>query len=110
MSAPRKDPIDPARIRRQPRQFGAMDRRLVYEGHVRRLGVAELALYALLVCVSDPRGLSYYSERRLCELLGIGAERLKRARCALTQGGLILYRHPLYQLLDLPEAPHEERA
>ena len=100
-----KQPVDPARIRRMPRQFGAVDRHLVYHGHIRRLSAAESALYLLLICVSDPAGLSYYSDRRLGELLGLEPEPLARARCGLEHKGLILYQHPFYQLLDLPPAP-----
>lgn len=100
-----KHPIDPRRIRRMPRQFGALDRRLIYREHVCGLGLADIALYALLVCVSDPQGLSYYSDRRLCELLHLEPEVLARARYGLEHSGLILYRHPFYQLLDLPERP-----
>lgn len=100
-----KRPIDPARIRRMPRQFGALDRNLIYQNHVRQLGHAAFAFYALLVCVSDPQGLSYYSDRRLCELLRLEPELLARARYALLHLGLILYHPPFYQLLDLPEGP-----
>ena len=100
-----KRPVDPVRIRRMPRQFGAIDRNLIYRNHVRRLGPAELALYALLVCVSDLEGLSYYSDRRLCELLHLEQEPLARARGVLINANLILYQPPIYQLLDLPEVP-----
>jgi hypothetical protein len=100
-----KRPVDPARIRRIPRQFGAIDRNLIYRNYVGRLGLAELALYALLVCVSDTQGLSYYSDRRVCELLPLEPELLARARYALVHLGLILYQPPIYQLLDLPEGP-----
>jgi hypothetical protein len=97
-----KRPIDPVRIRCVPRQFGALDRNVVYGNHVRRLGLEAFALYALLVCVSDPLGLSYYSDRKLCVLLGLQSEELTRARAALVHFGLILHRPPFYQLLDLP--------
>jgi hypothetical protein len=100
-----KHPIDPQRIRRLPRQFGAVDRNLVYHGHIRRLSAAQSALYLLLVCVSDPAGLSYYSDRRLGELLGLEPEPLAQARRGLVHQGLILYERPFYQLLDLPSAP-----
>ena len=99
-----KRPIDPARVRRMPRQFGALDRNLVYRNHVGRLGRDAFALYALLVCVSDPLGLSYYSDRKLCQLLGLEPELLARARYALVHFGLVLHQPPFYQLLDLPEA------
>ena len=100
-----KQPVDPTRLRHLPRQFGAIDRNLVYQGHLQQLGLAEIALYALLLCVSDPQGLSYYSDRRLGELLGLESEALKRARHGLVQQRMLLYRAPFYQLLDLPEAP-----
>ena len=100
-----KVPVDPDRIRRVPRQFGAVDRNLVYHGHIRRLSPAEAALYLLLLCVSDPQGLSYYSERRLGELLNLDPEPLKHARHGLVQKGLILHHPPFYQLLDLPPTP-----
>jgi len=100
-----KYPVDPTRIRQIPRQFGAIDREFIFGEHIRRLTPEETALYALLVCVSDPQGLSYYSDRRLGELLGLSMEEILRARLGLLRTGLILYEHPMYQLLDLPELP-----
>jgi len=86
-----------------PRQFGAVDRDFVFCEHIRRLSPEETALYTLLVCVSDPQGLSYYSDRRLGELLGVSKEAVLRARLGLLRNRLILYQRPFYQLLDLPE-------
>jgi hypothetical protein len=100
-----KEPVDPRRIRRMPRQFGALDRRLVYSGLIGRLSLEEMGLYLLLVCAGDPQGLSFYSERRLGQLLGLDKESLCCARAGLEAKGLILFRYPFYQLLDLPEAP-----
>lgn len=98
-----------------PRQFGALDRNLVYQDHIAELSLAEIALYAFLVCVGDPRGLSYYSERRIAEKLGLDMAGLRRARENLVGKGFILYEPPLYQLLDLPaprrsQRGHERRA
>lgn len=100
-----KHPLDPKRIRQIPRQFGAMDRRLVYQAWTRRMSQEELALYVFLICVGDLEGLSYYSDRRAAELLNLDARDVGVARDALCRKGLILYRAPLYQVLDLPEAP-----
>jgi len=32
-----KRPVDPKRVRTMPAQFGAVDRRLVYQKHIRRM-------------------------------------------------------------------------
>jgi len=32
-----KRPVDPQRVRTMPAQFGAVDRRLVYQKHIRRM-------------------------------------------------------------------------
>ena len=100
-----KHPLDPNRIRQIPRQFGALDRRLVYQAWTRRISLEELALYVFLICVADPEGLSYYSDRRIGQLLNLHPRDIAPLRDRLLQNGLILYRKPLYQVLDLPEAP-----
>ena len=100
-----KHPLDAHRIRRMPRQFGAVDRLLVYRGWTRHLRLEELALYVLLLCVGDAEGLSYYSDRRIAELLNLAPCDVASARETLRRKGFILYQAPLYQVLDLPEAP-----
>jgi hypothetical protein len=100
-----KHPVDPLRIRPMPRQFGAVDRRLVYGDWTRRLSLEALALYVFLICVADEQGLSYYSDRRIGELLSLDPSDVVQARERLLGQGLILYQRPLYQVLDLPERP-----
>lgn len=97
-----KVPIDPTRIRNLPRQFGALDRNLVYRGVIRGLTPLDIALYLVLVCVGDPEGLSYYSDRRLSELLDVPCSMIVAARDGLIRRGLLLYRYPIYQLLAVP--------
>jgi len=99
-----KQPVDPNRIRRMPRQFGPLDRRLVYQKHICAMSTEALALYAFLECVSDPQGLSFYSDERICEHLHWSLNGLWDARDRLVTGGFLLYRRPIYQLLDLSEA------
>jgi hypothetical protein len=60
-----------------------------------------LALYLLLVCASDAQGLSYYSDARAAQLLGVELAALTHARGELIRLGLIVYQKPLYQLLSL---------
>ena len=48
-----KVPVDPQRILTMPRQFGPLDRRLVYDKHIRFMSPEQIALYAFLVCSID---------------------------------------------------------
>ena len=97
-----KQPVDPQRVRTMPAQFGAVDRRLVYQKHIRRMSVEQIALYVFLQCVSDAEGLSFYSDERICEELHFSLNGLWQAREALVGAGFLLYRRPIYQLLNLP--------
>jgi hypothetical protein len=99
-----KHPVDPLRIRPFPRQFAPVDRRLVYQKHIRRMSTEAIALYLFLECVSDSQGLSFYSDERICEYLPWSLRGLWDARDRLCEGGFLLYRRPFYQLLELPSA------
>ena len=97
-----KQPVDSQRMRSMPKQFGPMDRRLVYEKHICRMSAEEIALYVFLECVSDAQGLSFYSDERICEYLHFSLNGLWNAREALVCGGYLLYGRRIYQLLNLP--------
>ena len=99
-----KQPVDPERVRKMPVQFATVDRQLVYQKHIRRMSIDEIALYVFLECVSDAKGLSFYSDERICEELHFSLKRLWNAREALVHAGFLLYRQPIYQLLNLPRA------
>ena len=103
-----KHPVDAERVRSMPKQFGAVDRRLVYQKHIRRMSIEEIALYVFLECVSDAEGLSFYSDERICEYLHFSLNGLWKAREGLVEGGFLLYSRPIYQLLNLPDPPRWE--
>ena len=63
---------------------------------------AQVTLYAFLVCVSDVQGLSFYSEERICRELSMSLNALWGAREGLIDRNFLLYRRPIYQLLNLP--------
>jgi hypothetical protein len=86
-----------------PKQFGALDRQLVYRKHIRRMSTEQISLYVFLECVSDAEGLSFYSDERICEYLHFSLNGLRKAREGLIQGAFLLYRKPIYQLLNLPQ-------
>jgi len=98
-----KQPVDPERVRTMPAQFGAVDRRLVYQKHIRQMSAGQIALYVFLECVSDAEGLSFYSDERVCAYLHFSLSELCKTREALVHGGFLLYRRPIYQLLNLPQ-------
>ena len=100
-----REPIVPQRRRRDTPQFSWVDHRLVRDGHVQGRSAPALALYLFLVAVADADGLSWYSEAALCRQLSYGATELQNARTELQQAGLIAYRQPLYQVLDLAPVP-----
>jgi len=96
-----REPILPQRRRQMPPQFSWVDHRLVRDGYVQRRSASALALYLFLVTVADAEGLSWYSEAALCRQLSWSGLQLHSARVELQQAGLIAYRQPLYQVLDL---------
>ena len=100
-----REPILPQRQRHIPPHFSWIDHRLVRDGHVRGRSATALALYLFLVTVSDAEGLSWYSDGGLCQQLAWGEAQLQQARAELQQVGLIAYRKPLVQVLDLALAP-----
>lgn len=98
-----REPIMPGR--RVPPQFSWVDHRLVRDGHFQGRSATALALYLFLVTVADAQGLSWYCEQSLCAQLCCDAAALRQARDELRRAGLVAYRQPLYQVLDLaPEA------
>ena len=56
---------------------------------------------------SDAQGLSYYSDSRIAELLGLEPAVLRSCRRELMDLELIAYQKPLYQLLSLESGPQE---
>jgi hypothetical protein len=102
---PEKQPLRPDRIRQLPEQFSWIDRSLVRRGLLKGLPTETIALYFFLVTVADRLGMSFYSDRRICELLSMDAESLRRSRAELIRENLVAYSYPLYQVLELPIPP-----
>jgi len=96
-----KHPIHPRRVRKVPKQFSWLDNRLVRDHYLDRCSHPAATLYLFLVTVADAEGLSWYSEAALCRHLSLTGTELQSARAELQQAGLIAYREPLYQVLDL---------
>jgi hypothetical protein len=78
-----------------------VDQRLVRERYIDQLSHEACTLYLFLVTVADAQGLSFYSERSLCQRLSMTPAVLRQARQALIACALVAYQHPLYQVLAL---------
>jgi hypothetical protein len=96
-----KQPISPARVRHLPPQFSWIDQRLVRHHYLEQCDHTTLALYLFLVTVADAQGLSFYSDRGVCQRLDLEAADLTRARDWLVHLHLIAWQAPLYQVLAL---------
>jgi hypothetical protein len=96
-----KRPISVPKLRKVPPQFSWVDQRLVRDGYIEQLSHEACALYLFLVTVADAQGLSFYSERSLCQRLSMTPAVLRLARLALIACALVAYQPPLYQVLAL---------
>ena len=96
-----KRPISLPRLRKVPPQFSWVDQRLVRERYIDQLSHAACTLYLFLATVADAQGLSFYSERSLCQRLSMTPAVLRQARQALIACALVAYHSPLSQVLAL---------
>lgn len=107
--------IRPDRLRRIPASFAWIDHRLRTEGHLSRMGPADLGLYLFLVLAADRQGLSCWRLDRMIQDLPCSREELIRARSRLIEWDLVAYRpwskgaaDGVYQVLDCPRGPMEK--
>lgn len=96
-----KEPILKQRIRKTPTSFSWVDHRLVKNKYIESCTHAQSALYLFLVCVSDARGLSYYSDKSIMKKLDMDVHILREARAGLVKHSLIAWQKPIYQVLSL---------
>jgi len=87
-----------------PESFSWVDHRLVRDRHVQRCGTYALALYLVLVTVSDADGVSFYRDETLCQMLRWSRVQLQSARGELVEVGLLAFERPFYQVLGLDPA------
>ena len=96
-----KTPILKNRIRKVPKQFSWVDHRLVRDRHIEKMSHPAAALYLFLVTVGDAKGLSYYGDESIMKCLCMDQSTLQIARSNLIQNGMIAWKKPLYQVLNL---------
>jgi len=98
-----KRPIVPERIRRVPREgWSWIDRRFLRR-HAAVLSGEAITLYFFLCAVSDKHGVSFYSDPTTADRLRLDLRAVQRARDELVAHDLVAHRHPLTQVLSLPD-------
>ncbi len=98
-----KTPVDSHRIRKIPQGFGWIDHRIVKNKLIKACSTDSLALYLVLISVSDQDGLSFYGNSLLCSILGWTDKRLEVARTTLEEVDLLAWSTPLYQILEVAD-------
>ncbi len=96
----RRTVICPEKVRILPRRFSWVDQRLAREGHMKEMTPEGAVLYLFLTAVGDREGVSWYSAESIRRFTGLTG--LSGARKCLIKLGLLAYRDPYYQLLELP--------
>lgn len=99
-----------SRIRSIRGGFAFIPHRFLGDGFIKRLEPCELLLYLFLVLASDAYGLSYYGDTSICRLLKMNINELESSRQALIEKDLIAFEAPLYQVLELPVKPVNQKA
>lgn len=101
--------LKPGRIRRIQGGFSFVPHRFLMDGFLASLNRMEILLYLFLVLASDRNGLSFYAYDAICTLLKISVDDYILARDGLIDKDLIAFDGTLFQVLDLPETPIQEK-
>ncbi len=104
----RKKVLVPERLRTTGKSFCFIPHRFLTDGFLQSLSLYELALYLFLVLASDKNGLSFYSDKSICSILGFKEQDYLFARTCLIYKNLIEHDGTLFQVLSLPESPYKE--
>ena len=94
-------PVDRDRIRVIRDGFGWVDHRFVRNRHLDGCSPQALALYLFLVTVADADGVSFWSDKAICERLSFTAAELLVCRKELVGAELVAYERPVSQVLQL---------
>lgn len=89
------------RIRKAER-FGWVDHRLLLDGFLGRMSQQGQCLYLFLCVAADRAGVSWYSDVRLRECIGLASGELEAARRELVDLDLVAFESPYYQVLSVP--------
>ncbi len=97
--------LDHHRIRGNHGGFGFVPHRFLRDGFLSSLERDEAVLYLFYILAADRYGVSFYGDRRICEVLGFSTSELWDVREGLAGKDLICREGPLCQVLELPDKP-----
>lgn len=81
-------------MKRWAKSYSIVDHLLLHGGYIGRLSHGALALYLFYVVVGDDEGRSYYSSRRIMQILRMGENEFIAVQRELLANRLIDYRKP----------------
>lgn len=96
-------PFDSLRVRRPPRNFGWVDRRIVTAGHLAQMNQVEAGVYLVLCVVADRNGISYYRPETLARLVKQSTDRVQHALEGLAIRNFIATEGRFVQVIDLDD-------
>lgn len=97
--------LDNTRIRKTHNGFGFIPHRFLRDGFLSSLRESEVYLYVFYVLAANRFGISFYSDRRICDILSFSIQKLRNTRDNLIQKDLICCQDPFCQVLELPYRP-----
>lgn len=98
-----KHPLVPDRIRRPPATgWWWVDRRFFWE-FAPKLSRDAILLYSFLASIGDKHGVSFFHDATIAAHTRMAVESVSAAREELVALDLVAHRHPLTQMLSLPE-------
>lgn len=95
--------LRPDRLRTIERPFAWLPCRLLTSDLLRTMSTHTKLLYLHLALAADRRGLSFWGDRRIQQLVGLAADELHQAREQLVDLDLLAFDGHTYQLLSLPK-------
>ena len=100
-----RPPIHPERLRTTQGGFAYVPNRFLHGGFFAVLTDQERSLYLFLVIAGDRRGISFYSQERICSVMATTLHDYLSARNRLIEADLIAFDGSQFQVLSLPKAP-----
>ena len=98
----RKKILVPERIRQNEGSFAFIPHRFLSDGFLAKLNQHELLLYLFLIIAADRYGLSFYSSKSICPLIGVDLDQYVKARDGLIKKNLVAFDGTIFQVLSLP--------
>lgn len=102
MIPPPRPLLRPDRLRTIERPFAWLPCRLLTGGLLSQMSRPAKLLYLMLALAADRRGISFYGDRRIQNLLGLASADLQQARADLISLDLLAFDGQTFQLLSLP--------